>query len=170
MAYRYFTKDLLAKSNEIDLANIFAEKQQKAKEMLNTNYSLSEIVSWIKDNTNNFKKSENYFIDLDQAIKKLVYRYYESTNIANPFIYESEVEIEGYSQPRIPSTTGKADIKTKEEVEQVKEELIEQITESLESQIEGAIQSMKLMLEIDPDNEEYKESLMQLELTLETLK
>jgi hypothetical protein len=169
MAYKYFTKELLAKSNEVDIANIFADKQNLAKEKLNTNYSLPQIVDWVKENTNNFKKSENYFIDLDQAIKRVVFKYYESTNKVNPFADSVQIE-EIETQPRIPTEvsisgvkTGKADVTTKEEV-------VEQIADSIENQIASAIEGIKVMLEIDPDNEDYKESLMQLELTLETLK
>ena len=106
MAYKYFTKELLEKSNDIDLANIFSEKQLKAKEMLNTNYSLPQIVGWIKDNTNNFKSQQNYLIDLDQAIKVLVYRYYDSTNTPNPFIDSKVEEIESGKQPRVPVEIG----------------------------------------------------------------
>lgn len=162
MAYKYFTKELLAKSNEVDVANIFADKQNLAKEKLNTNYSLPQIVDWVKENTNNFKKSENYFIDLDQAIKRVVFKYYDSTNKVNPFADSVQIE-EIEKQPRVPVEIGKSDVSNKEEV-------IEQITESIETQIASAIEGIKVMLEIEPDNEDYKESLIQLETTLEALK
>jgi hypothetical protein len=169
MAYKYFTKELLAKSNEVDIANIFADKQNLAKEKLNTNYSLPQIVDWVKENTNNFKKSENYFIDLDQAIRRVVFKYYESTNKVNPFADSVQIE-EISTQPRIPAEVSTSGVKTGKPDITTKEEIVEEIADSIETQIASAIEGIKVMLEIDPDNEEYKESLMQLELTLETLK
>ena len=161
MAYKYFTKELLSKSNEIDLANIFPEKQESAKTQLGTNYSLPQIADWIRDSTDNFKKQENYIIDLDLAVRKLVFKYYDSTNKPNPFSEEIDFDVKG--QPRIPSEVYPSGVKTG------KSDVIEQITESLESQIQSAIENVKIMIEIEPDNEDYKQSLMQLELTLETL-
>ena len=158
MAYRYFTKELLDKSNEIDIANIFPEKQQKAKEMLNTNYSLAEIVSWMRDNTNNFKKSENYFIDLDQAVKKVVDRYYESTNKANPFISVSDIEL-GNKQPRISIEVGNPRISN----------VVESVPESqpTKEDYQAVISGLEIQAEMDAENPIYADIIAGLKLQLE---
>jgi len=161
MAYKYFTKELLEKSNDIDLANIFSEKQLKAKEMLNTNYSLPQIVGWIKDNTNNFKSQQNYLIDLDQAIKVLVYRYYDSTNTPNPFIDSKVEEIESGKQPRVPveiGGTGKVDDVVVDKVVAVQDE-IEQLKEAI----------AYLQDEADAGDEEAKEALEYIKEELSSL-
>lgn len=108
MAYSYFTKKLLA--SQIDLSSIFADKQDAAKSKLNTNYSLPQIVDWVKENTNDFKRSINEFIDLDIAIKRLVFKYYEKTNQKNPFT-EEVVEVEEIQQPRVPTEVTPTGIK-----------------------------------------------------------
>lgn len=154
MAYSYFTKKLLAKSNEIDLANIFPDKQERAKERLNTNYSLPQIVDWIKENTNNFRKSENYFIDLDQAIQRLVFKYYASTNLKNPFKDEIE-EVEVKAQPRVPSEVSAEGVKsgmpTSEVVNQASDEIaslqdaIEYLKDEAEAGDEEAIEALEYL-------------------------
>lgn len=148
---KYFAKQLLAKSNEIDLSNIFPDKQKKAKELLNTNYSLPEIVDWIKENTNNFKKSEGYYIDLDQALQRIVFKYYDSTNQVNPFSDNVNKDVESLGvQPRLPAEVtsegvkmGKPDIKSPETVV---EKVVEQVSDGIES-IKSEIEYMESSIE-----------------------
>ena len=173
MAHKYFTKELLAKSNEIDLATIFPEKQQKAKELLNTNYSLSEIANWMKDNTNNFKSQQNYFIDLDQAIRKLVDRFYESTNAVNPFSPKEEIEIEN-KQPRIPAEVGSEAIKSDKAVVEEVKVADANATLDVMSKLNDEIASIKeaidyLQGDADAGDEESKEALDYLKDELETI-
>jgi hypothetical protein len=160
MAYKYFTKQLLAKSNEIDLASVFPDKQQRAKENLNTNYSLPQIVEWIRDNTNNFKKQESYIIELDSAIKRLVLKYYESTNIKNPFIdgdEEEELDIKG--QPRTPSEVTSQGVKTVSNIVENTQDEIQSIREAIEY----------LQMEADSGDAEAKEALEYLQDELKSL-
>lgn len=169
MAYKFFTKDLLKKSSEIDLASIFPEKQQNAKARLNTNYSLPEIVDWIRTNTNDFKKSENYFIDLDQAIRRLVFKYYESTSKPNPFITDVE-EVEASAQPRVPAevTSGVKSTKS-EKVEEVKEEIKQEAVALTSESVNEAMESLRVLIELEPENTSYKEALESMEILLTTL-
>ena len=138
MAYSYFTKQLL--SSQIDLASIFADKQETAKSKLNTNYSLPQIADWLKENTNDFKKSINEFIDLDIAIKRLVFKYYEKTNQKNPFT-EEVVEIEDFKQPRVPAEVTPTGIKV------VKPEIDSPVTASVVNQVEEEINSIRDAIE-----------------------
>lgn len=161
MAYSYFTKKLLAKSNEIDLASVFPEKQQTAKERLNTNYSLPQIVEWIRDNSNNFKKQDGYMVELDLAVKRLIDKYYESSNIKNPFSEVVEEDIEIKSQPRIPTEV------TVEGVKTGKPDVIS-VTEVVVNKVEDEIQSIKdaieyLQAEADAGDEESKDALEYLQ-------
>ena len=87
MAYKYFTKQLLENldKNNLDLSNVFSEKQQKAKEANNVAYGFSDIVYYLKDSTNDFKTSESRFIDVDNAIRTIIQNYYKSIGERNPF-------------------------------------------------------------------------------------
>ena len=165
MAYKYFTKKLLEKSNEIDLASIVPEKQQRAKEMLNTNYGLPQIVDWIKESTNNFKRTDNYFIDLDQAIQRLVYKYYDSIGRANPFKGEIEVE-EVKAQVRVPAEVTVQGIKTgKPDVSKAPEPKPEPTADD----IRGVIRGLEIQAELDPDNPIYSEVIKGLRIQLEMM-
>lgn len=166
MAYKYFTKELLGKSGEIDLSTIFADKQQRAKELLNTNYSLPQIADWIRDSTNNFKSQEGYFIDLDLAVRKLVERYYESTNTPNPFVSVDTTEIEGKSQPR-------ASVEVSSKVTKTPLPEISTATDKVEA-VDDEINSLKeaidyLKDEADAGDEEAKEALEYLKDELSAL-
>lgn len=169
MAYSYFTKQLLAKSSEIDLANIFPDKQERAKERLNTNYSLPQIVDWIKESTNNFKKSEGYFIDLDQAIRRLVFKYYDSTGQKNPF---SKIDVEGTiasAQPRVPSEVTVEGVKNaKPDISETK--AVQEVENNAIAQVEEAVSSMRDLVSIFPDDPTYQDALKSLEDYLEVMK
>jgi hypothetical protein len=166
MAYQYFTKQLLAKSNEIDLATVFSDKQERAKERLNTNYSLPQIVDWIKESTNNFRKSEGYFIDLDQAIRRLVFKYYDSTSKKNPFFDEEIEEVEVTAQPRVPVevtskgvTSGLPDIATSTDKVATAQDEVASLQEAIDY----------LKDEAEAGDEEAKEALEYLKDELATL-
>ena len=144
MAYSYFTKKLLA--SQIDLSSIFADKQDAAKSKLNTNYSLPQIVDWVKENTNDFKRSINEFIDLDIAIKRLVFKYYEKTNQKNPFT-EEVVEVEEIQQPRVPTEVTPTGIKAGKPDVSVRPEIESPVTASVVNQVEEEINSIRDAIE-----------------------
>jgi hypothetical protein len=165
MAYSYFTKKLLA--SQIDLSSMFADKQDAAKSKLNTNYSLPQIVDWVKENTNDFKRSINEFIDLDIAIKRLVFKYYEKTNQKNPFT-EEVVEVEEIQQPRVPTEVtptgikaGKPDVSVRPEIESPVTARAKQISD---------IEDLIFVLQDIEDNEEAQNLLETLQDTLVSLK
>jgi hypothetical protein len=152
MAYTYFTKKLLNKSSDIDLANVFPEKQERAKSRLNTNYGLPEIVDWMAEGTNNFKRTENYFIDLDQAVQRLVYKYYESTGQKNP--YQQDIVVESKAQERLPSQVGgtkqadEAPDSTKQQIEEVNDLILTlQDFPDTDDEAKELIETLKDMLE-----------------------
>lgn len=84
MAYKYFTKRLLQEGN-IDLASVFPEKQRLAKEQTNVSYSLPEIVNYLQTVTEDFKFVDQRYIDIDNAIRAIIARYYTSIGQRNPF-------------------------------------------------------------------------------------
>lgn len=93
MAYKYFTKRLLQEGN-IDLASVFPEKQAMAREQCNVSYGLPEIVDYLRTATEGFKFSDQRYIDLDNAVRAIIGRYYISKNIRNPFEESGEAAIE----------------------------------------------------------------------------
>lgn len=161
MAYKYFTKKLLEKSDEIDLRAIASDKQSRAKEVFNTNYGLPEIVDWIQRSTNNFRRSDNYFIDLDQAIQKVIFKYYASIGTPNPF--SDDIEIEDVSaQPRIPSEVTSSGVKTgKPDVSKP--------SEVTKDDILSVIEGLEIQAELDPGNPVYAEVIEGLKIQLELM-
>jgi hypothetical protein len=89
MPYKYFSQELVDK-NILDLSQVFPEKQQLAKESNNVDYTLMDIVLYLKNVTEDFKFTDNRYIDLDQAIKSIVQKYYVSIGKINPFEEEED--------------------------------------------------------------------------------
>jgi hypothetical protein len=85
MAYKFFSQKLLS-SNELDLTQVFPEKQELARDQNNVSYNLADIVLFLKDTTEDFKFVEGQYIDLDNAISEIVNKYYKSIGEKNPFI------------------------------------------------------------------------------------
>jgi hypothetical protein len=114
MAYKYFTEQLL--SSGVDLSDVFPEKQEIARENGNVSYNLGDIAMYIKDVTENFKKSENHYIELDNAISEIVNKWYKSKGEKNPFIPEIDSELAkefSSTTPREAAIVDKGDIKSK---------------------------------------------------------
>ena len=89
MAYKYFTKTLLD-SGLVDLDSVFPEKQRLAKEQNNVSYGLASVVDYLRTQTNNFKLSDNKFIDIDNAISSIIDEWYKSKDEKNPFRFDEE--------------------------------------------------------------------------------
>jgi len=168
MAYKYFTKQLVAKADEVNLATIFADKQELAKNRLNTNYSLPEIVDWIKENTNNFKRSENYFIDLDEAIKRLVFKYYTVTGAVNPFTEQEIEDVEAKSQPRVPTEVSTSGVKTGTPDVSAVVSAVAEVAPTKQDYI-TVIEGLELQAEMDAENPIYQEIIDGLKLQLELM-
>lgn len=95
MAYKYFSQQLLTK-NLLDLSEVFPQKQQIAKEQNNVAYNLGDIVLYLQEVTENFKFTDAKYIDLDQAIKAIVNKYYVSIAAKNPF--DSDIDTAALNQ------------------------------------------------------------------------
>jgi len=93
MAYKYFTKRLL-QDGSVDLASVFPDKQAMAREQCNVSYGLPEIVDYLRTATDGFKFSDQRYIDLDNAVRAIIGRYYTSKNMRNPFEETGESIIE----------------------------------------------------------------------------
>jgi hypothetical protein len=89
MPYKFFSQQLVDK-NILDLSQVFPQKQQSAQEQNNVSYNLMDIVIYLKDVTEGFKFTDAKYIDLDQAIKAIVNKYYASINEPNPFELEED--------------------------------------------------------------------------------
>jgi hypothetical protein len=89
MPYKYFTQQLVDK-NILDLSQVFPQKQQFAQDQNNVSYNLMDIVIYLKDVTEDFKFTDAKYIDLDQAIKAIINKYYVSIDEPNPFELEED--------------------------------------------------------------------------------
>ena len=168
MAYSYFTKELLGKS-DFDLANVFPEKQEVAKTNLNTSYSLPEIAMYIKDGTNNFKNSDNYFIDLDIALRRLMDKYFATTNIKNPFLEEEEDD-EDYSQTRTPAEVTAQGIKSGKPDSRTKAKTTASVVNKVDEDIASTQEAIDYLKdEAEAGDEDSIEALAYLQEALEEL-
>jgi hypothetical protein len=86
MAYKYFTQQLINK-NILDLSTVFPDKQKIAQDRSQVSYNLGDVVVYLKDITDEFKITDNKYIDLDNAIREIVDKYYKSIGQekTNPF-------------------------------------------------------------------------------------
>jgi hypothetical protein len=91
MAYKYFTEKILS-NNTIDLSMVFPEKQELARESNNVSYNLADIAIFIKDRTENFKRTESQYVDLDNAMSEIVSKWYKSKGEKNPFVEDLDEE------------------------------------------------------------------------------
>jgi hypothetical protein len=120
MAYKYFSKELLEKQDKynINLNDVFPQKQQTAKDNVNVKYGFPEIISYLKSATNDFKLVENRFVDTDSAVRTIINNYYKSKGENNPFSLPEEafeeVEIEEGKAPKesFEVKDGKIDVVT----------------------------------------------------------
>lgn len=100
----------------LDLGTVFPEKQELARESNNVSYNLTDIVLFLKDRTENFKRVESQYVDLDNAISEIVKKFYKSKGEKNPFVEEldeeSLAEFESKT-PREAAIVEKGEIKSK---------------------------------------------------------
>jgi len=80
MAYKYFTQQLVNK-NILDLTSVFPDKQKIAQDRSQVSYNLGDVVLYLKDITDDFKVTDNKYIDLDNAIREIIVKYYKSIGI-----------------------------------------------------------------------------------------
>lgn len=86
MAYSYdfFSKQLIG-NDKIQLSEVFPQVQTDARQALNLTYGLGDIVLYLQDVTQDFTRAERQYIDLDNAIQSIVFKYYNSKGEKNPF-------------------------------------------------------------------------------------
>lgn len=135
MAYKYFTQQLVDKKL-LDLSEVFPQKQEIAKEQNNVAYNLMDIVIYLQKVTENFKFTDTKYIDLDQAIKAIINKYYVSIGQKNPF--DTDIDLAALDQfkegvvPREAAIVKEGEIKGKgvakpapSKVKEIKEEVRE---------------------------------------------
>jgi hypothetical protein len=91
MAYKYFTEELL--TSDINLADVFAEKQEDVRERQNVSYGLYDIAIYLQDITQGFKTIENQYVELDNALSEIINKWYKSKGENNPFISDFDEEL-----------------------------------------------------------------------------
>ena len=178
MAYKYFTEKLL--SSDLNLADVFPAQQDDAKVQVNASYNLFEIAQFIQDRTDNFKNTEQQYIDLDSAISEIISKWYKSQGQKNHFVQVSlEDEEFKATNPRESAIvesgklkskgTASAPSKTKEvkEVVEVKEkpkklEVVEKETVMTDSekinQFKNQLEKQRVVyLEVFDDDEKAEE-------------
>jgi len=90
---RYFTEQLLA--SNVNLENVFPEKQKNAQNRNGVSYNMADVALYLKDASENFKSKDPKFLDLDEAIKEIMNRYYKSIGEPNPFEVKEKDKFEG---------------------------------------------------------------------------
>jgi hypothetical protein len=65
-AYSYKTKELL--DSKVNFAAIYFDKQERIKEMTGFDFSLADIVRYIKSETENFQNYIELAVEIDKAI------------------------------------------------------------------------------------------------------
>ena len=125
----------------LDLSTVFPEKQEMARESNNVSYNLTDIVLFLKDRTENFKRVEAQYVDLDNAISEIVNKFYKSKGEKNPYIEEIDEESLAEFQsktPREAAIVEKGELKSKgapkaapdvEKKKSIKEEELKKKTE-----------------------------------------
>lgn len=83
MTYKYFSEKLL--DNPIDFTQVFPDRQSNAMSSLNVAFGLTEILQYLKDSTDGFKYHDTRLIEIDNAVRDLIKRYYVSTGQENPY-------------------------------------------------------------------------------------
>lgn len=156
MAYKYFTERVLL-SNLIDLNSVFPQKQQLAQENANVSYGIADVAIFLKEKTDDFKKVEQRYVDMDSAIRQIVTQYYKSKGEKNPFEIDVELEVKeiqsttpreavileegklkGKGAPKSGIKEDKSEPKSKIKVEQEEPKLSEETKEWVEN-LEGYI-------------------------------
>ena len=114
MAYKYFT-ELLIDKNLVNLSDVFPDKQKMAQERSQVSYNLGDVVIYLQDVTNDFKNSDSKYIDLDNAIREIIVKYYKSIGIEkNPFeVQDKEISDYESNVPREAFTVEDGKIKGK---------------------------------------------------------
>jgi hypothetical protein len=106
MAYKI--KQLI--DNGFDFNTLFPEKQEEARKSTLLNYSVQEIVDFLKSQTQDFTQDFPLAKDLDKAI----YRLYEKKMDLEKDVEKEEVEAEVEKEPK---EKGERKIPTKESLE-----------------------------------------------------
>jgi hypothetical protein len=143
MAYKYFSQQLVDK-NLLDLSEVFPQKQEIAQEQNNVAYNLMDIVIYLQKVTENFKFTDAKYIDLDQAIKAIINKYYVSINQKNPF--DNDIDLAALDQfkegvvPREAAIVKEGEVKGKGVAKpapskKVKEEVIREVKTPAPSEI-----------------------------------
>jgi len=174
-AYKFFSQKLLD-STDLDLTQVFPERQEMARESNNVTYNLLDIVLFLRDRTENFKFSDAQYVDLDNAISEIINRYYKSKNQTNPFIKKEDIdeaaldEFKGEAPPEA-FVIKDGDVKSKGEVKAApisKKKSAEKVVEKVV--VESRVEKHKKNLEkyqdlIDTvfDEQETKELLDKLD-------
>jgi hypothetical protein len=114
MAYKYFTEQLL--TSDINLADVFAQKQEDVRNRQNVSYGLYDIAVYLQDITQDFKTIENQYVELDNALSEIINKWYKSKGEKNPFLSDFDEELAKQfdsKNPRQAAIVEKGEIKGK---------------------------------------------------------
>ena len=76
MQYNYKTQSLIAEG--VDFRKVYSDKQEVVKEMTMFDFNLSNIVSFMKKETDNFSKKIELALDLDRHINAIYLKWLSS--------------------------------------------------------------------------------------------
>ena len=87
MQYSYKTHKLLDEG--INFGNVYSDKQEIVKEMTGFDFNLSNIVSFLKKETDNFTKTIDLALDLDRHIYAIYLKWAKGGEQITPTVTET---------------------------------------------------------------------------------
>lgn len=149
--YKYYTQKFIKEG--VNFAEIFVEKQKKVAGQQNVAYSLPDIVEFIRTQSDEFTKQDQYLIDLDIAVMNLVKQYRNVTETPKEEIAKELQPKQSYSVG-----AGMTPIKNAEPAKSEPEAVA--VSENLEKEnLEASITILKEYVEDNPEDEAAKISL-----------
>jgi hypothetical protein len=87
MQYSYKTHKLLDEG--VNFGNVYSDKQEIVKEMTGFDFNLSNIVSFLKKETDNFTKTIDLALDLDRHIYAIYLKWAKGGEQITPTVTET---------------------------------------------------------------------------------
>jgi hypothetical protein len=87
MQYNYKTHKLLDEG--VNFGNVYSDKQDIVKEMTGFDFNLSNIVSFLKKETDNFTKTIDLALDLDRHIYAIYLKWVKGGENITPSVTET---------------------------------------------------------------------------------
>lgn len=146
-AYKYATQEFIKRG--VDFAAIFADKQRDGADLNNLAYGLPETVEFIKEQSEEFTRQDQFLMDLDKAVARLVGQYEKVAEVVKDKEAKNLQPKAAYSAgvgKKIKEITTPRQV---ESVEEIKEPVVPPVTleeEPLEEPVESGLSKYETWL------------------------